>query len=100
LKVPRHGGPTASTTEFIAAVRPALAVISAGARSRNEAQREEVAERYQQSGAEVLRTAVDGAIIIETNGATLRYSGYKSGRKGEIDLTAISAEKELFSTAK
>jgi competence protein ComEC len=100
LKVPRHGSPTASTAEFVAAVRPALAVISAGARSRNEAQREEVGQRYQQSGAEVLRTAVDGAIIIETNGATLRYSGYKSGRTGEIDLTASTVENELFSTAK
>jgi competence protein ComEC len=100
LKVPRHGGPTASTSEFIAAVRPALAVISAGARSRNEAQREEVAERYQQAGAAVLRTAVDGAIIVETNGTTLRYAGYKSGTKGEIGLSASPAEKELISTAR
>ena len=93
LKVPRHGSPTASTAEFIAAVRPALAVVSAGARSRNETQREELAERYQRLGAEVLRTASDGAIIVETNGATLRYLGYKSGRKGEIDLLANNAGK-------
>ena len=95
LKVPRHGGPTASTREFIAAVRPAIAVISAGARSRNEAQREEVAERYEQAGAEILRTSHDGAIVVETDGNTLRYSGYKSGKKGEIDLTAKTAETRL-----
>ena len=77
-----------------------MAGVSLARTLKRKGPREEVAERYQQSGAEVLRTAVDGAIIIETNGATLRYSGYKSGRKGEIDLTAISAEKELFSTAK
>jgi competence protein ComEC len=100
LKVPRHGGPTASTAEFIAAVGPALAVISAGARGRNEAQRQEVAERYQQFGAQVLRTASDGAIVVESDGATLRYSAYKSGRKGEIDLTASSVAKELLTTAK
>jgi competence protein ComEC len=88
LKVPRHGAPTASTPEFVNAVRPALAVISAGARSRNEAQREEVMERYRQAGAEVLRTSTDGAIIVESDGKTLRYWGYKSGRKGEINLNA------------
>ncbi len=87
LKVPRHGSPTASTREFIAAVRPAVAVISAGARSRSEAQREEVAERSRQAGAEILRTSHDGAVIVETDGNTLRYAGYKSGKKGAIDLT-------------
>jgi len=87
LKVPRHGAPTASTPEFVKAVHSALAVISSGARNRNEAQREEVAERYKQAGAEVLRTSSDGAIIIESDGHMLRYSGYKSGRKGEIRLS-------------
>lgn len=84
LKVPRHGAPTASTAEFIAAVRPAVAVISAGARGRNEARREEVAERYRQAGAEVLRTAADGAIIIESDGLSLRYSAHKSKKAGVI----------------
>ncbi len=91
LKVPRHGGPTASTAEFLAAVRPSLAIVSAGARSRNEAQREEIVERYQHVGAEILQTSSDGAIIIESDGNTLRYSGYKSGKKGEIDLNAKNA---------
>ena len=95
LKVPRHGGPTASTAEFVAAVRPALAIISAGPRSRNEAQREEVAERYQQAGAAVLRTAGDGAIIVETDGQTLRYLGYKSGKRGQIDLNGKTADTRL-----
>ena len=95
LKVPRHGGPTASTPGFIAAVRPSVAIVSAGARSRNEAQREEVVERYQDIGAEILRTSSDGAIIIESDGNTLRYSGYKSGKKGEIDLNMKTAIAEI-----
>lgn len=84
LKVPRHGSATASTKEFLSAVRPRLAVISAGARSRSEAQREEVFERYQEIDAEVLRTYEDGAVILETDGNTLRYRGYKSGKTGEV----------------
>jgi len=95
LKVPRHGGATASTPEFVAAVRPSLAIVSAGARSRNEARREEVAERYQRVGAEILQTSSDGAIIVETDGNTLIYSGYKSGKKGKIDLNAQTAETRL-----
>ncbi len=100
LKVPRHGGPTASTPAFLAAVRPSLAIVSAGARSRNEAQREEIAERYQHVGAEILQTYRDGAIVIESDGNTLRYSGYKSGKKGEIDLNATNANIAITKVTK
>jgi competence protein ComEC len=92
VKVPRHGSQTASTTEFLTTVQPNLAIVSAGARSRSEAGREEVAERYRQAGADVLTTYQDGAIIVESDGNKLRYLGYKSGKKGEIDLTAENAK--------
>jgi competence protein ComEC len=91
IKVPRHGSATASTKEFIAAVRPRLALVSAGARGRAEAQRGEVAERYRVAGAEMLSTYEDGAIIVQSDGQTLRYAGYKSGKQGEINLAALSA---------
>jgi len=84
MTVPRHGSATASSTEFVAKVQPKLAIISAGARSRSEAHREEVVERYRQSGAEVLSTYEDGAIILEWDGKKLRYTGFKSGKKGEV----------------
>jgi beta-lactamase superfamily II metal-dependent hydrolase len=84
LKVPRHGSTAASSPEFIAAVRPGLAIISAGASGRFEPQRQEVIRRYSGSGAEVLRTDRDGAIIVESDGASIRYQGYKSERKGVI----------------
>jgi competence protein ComEC len=85
VKIPRHGSATASTKEFIAAVQPKLAILSAGARSRSEAQREDVTERYREAGAAVLRTYDDGAIIIETDGKTIRYTGYKSGKQGVVN---------------
>jgi len=86
MKIPRHGSATASSPEFIAAVKPKLAILSAGARSRAEAKRDEVVERYRATGAEVLRTYDDGAIILETNGATIRYRGFKSGKSGTLVL--------------
>jgi competence protein ComEC len=84
VKVPRHGSATGSTPEFVARVRPELAVISAGARGRLAGQREEVSERYRRAGAEVMRTDIDGAIIIESDGNGVRYRGYRSGKKGVI----------------
>ena len=89
LKIPRHGSATASTKEFIIAVQPKLAILSAGARSRSEIQREEAIERYREAGAEVLRTYEDGAIILETDGNSIHYTGYKSGKRGELRLSAI-----------
>ena len=86
LKVPRHGSGSASTADFITAVQPQLAIVSAGARNRSQAQRQEVIERYRQAGAEVLTTYEDGAIIVESDGETLRYSAYKSGRKGAMAI--------------
>ena len=86
MTLPRHGNGNASAPEFIAAVKPKLAIVSAGGRSRDEASRQEALERYRTAGAEVLRTYEDGAIIVETDGTTLRYSGFKSGKRGEIPL--------------
>ena len=86
VKIPRHGSAAASSAEFITAVKPKIAILSAGARSRAEAKRDEVVERYRAAGAEVLRTYEDGAIILETDGETIRYSGFKSGKAGELVL--------------
>ena len=86
VKIPRHGSATASSQEFIAAVKPKLAILSAGARSRAEAKRDEIVERYHAAGAEVLKTYEDGAIILETDGETIRYNGFKSGKAGKLVL--------------
>jgi competence protein ComEC len=85
VKLPRHGSTTANSPVFVAAARPKLAILSAGARSRAEAQRDEVTERYRETGAVVLRTYEDGAVIIESDGKTIRYEGYKSGKQGVLN---------------
>ncbi len=86
LKVPRHGSATASGEEFVAAVQPKFAVFSGGGRNPSAAARDEIANRYHAAGAEILRTQEDGAIIFESDGSTLRYTGYKSGRRGVISF--------------
>ncbi|MBI2358207.1 MAG: ComEC/Rec2 family competence protein [Deltaproteobacteria bacterium] len=84
LKVPRHGSMTASTEEFVAAVRPRLAIFSVGHRNRFGLPRKEVIARYLEAGSEILRTDQDGAIVIETDGKKIRYRTYGSGKKGEV----------------
>lgn len=84
LKVPRHGSAGSSTLEFVTAVRPSLAIFSVGARNPFGFPRAEVVARYREAGAEILRTDQDGAIILETDGTTIRYSGYKSGKRGVL----------------
>ena len=86
LKVPRHGSAGSSTQEFVAAVRPSLAIFSVGSRNPFGFPRHEVVARYRDVGAEILRTDEDGAVIIQTDGATIRYSGYKSGKKGMLSF--------------
>ncbi|HEX2931259.1 MAG TPA: ComEC/Rec2 family competence protein, partial [Candidatus Binatia bacterium] len=104
IKIPRHGSATASTAEFIAAVQPKLAVLSAGARSRSEVQREEIAERYGNIGAQVLRTYEDGAITVLSDGNSVRYSGHKSGKEGVIhliiDVTKATPPPSSFPTTR
>jgi beta-lactamase superfamily II metal-dependent hydrolase len=63
-----------------------LAILSGGARRRDEASRKLILERYRTAGVEVLRTDEDGAIVVETDGRTLRYRGFKSGKRGEMPL--------------
>jgi competence protein ComEC len=88
MTAPRHGSATANSAEFLGQVRPKLAILSAGARSRSEVQRDEVVDRYQTAGAVVLRTYETGAIVLQTDGHRMSYGEYKRGRRGELELLA------------
>ncbi|WP_345778440.1 hypothetical protein [Dyella sp. 2HG41-7] len=65
LQVPHHGSASSSSADFIAAVKPAFAVVSAGWRNRFGHPRPEVMARYAAAGVMVFNTAVDGAVQIE-----------------------------------
>jgi competence protein ComEC len=86
LKVPRHGSARSSTQEFVEAVRPSLAIFSVGRRNALGLPRDEVVGRYREAGAEILRTDEDGAIILETDGSTIHYQAYKSGKQGTLSF--------------
>lgn len=66
LVVPHHGSRTSSTSEFIRAVDPRFAIITAGYRNRFGHPRGEIVARYARTGARLARTDLEGAMTIET----------------------------------
>lgn len=72
LQVPHHGSQTSTTPELLEAVRPEVAVISAGASNPYGHPHAEVVNRLRAAGSAVYRTDVDGTVIIETDGVSYR----------------------------
>ncbi|HEX8161778.1 MAG TPA: ComEC/Rec2 family competence protein [Pyrinomonadaceae bacterium] len=76
LKVAHHGSRTSSTAPFVAATRPAFAVISVGRTSPFGHPDPAVVERWRASGAQVLQTGRRGAITFTTDGRDLRVETF------------------------
>jgi competence protein ComEC len=68
LFAPHHGSRTSSSASLVAAVRPDVVVISAGAGNRFGFPHAEVIERYRAAGRRILCTAVHGAIAMRSDG--------------------------------
>jgi competence protein ComEC len=88
LKVPHHGSGTSSSGAVLGAIRPALALISVGARNPYRHPHPAVLARLAWAGAEVYRTDQDGALLLETDGRTLTVTGWASGRTTRYCLDA------------
>jgi competence protein ComEC len=82
IKVPHHGSLTSSTEEFVRAVHPNVAVVSAGRANHFGHPVPQVLERYRAAGAEIFRTDQDGAVTVDTDGTSLRVRTF-SGRRFE-----------------
>jgi len=76
LKVPHHGSATSSSPALLAAVRPTVAILSAG---RGGWLGRGVLERYRAAGATMFRTDQDGAVTVETDGSRIEVTT-RSGR--------------------
>lgn len=80
LKVAHHGAAGSSTPPFLAAVRPAIAVVSVGARNAYGHPNAGALARLAAIGAGVYRTDRDGAVIVETDGRALSVTRWSDGR--------------------
>ena len=72
LKVPHHGSKTSSSESFLAALSPRIAVMQVGAKNRYGHPAEEVMERFAAFGIPVLRSDLNGDILITSDGTSLR----------------------------
>ncbi|HEY1496055.1 MAG TPA: ComEC/Rec2 family competence protein [Candidatus Solibacter sp.] len=76
LKVAHHGSRTSSTEEFLSAVHPAFALISAGFENSYGHPHPTVVQRLLDHHADILRTDFDGLITIRTNGRRVTVETY------------------------
>jgi competence protein ComEC len=72
LKVGHHGSAASTSPGWLAAVRPRLALISVGDGNTFGFPSPDVLARCRSAGAQVLRTDLDGAVEILTDGRVLR----------------------------
>ena len=71
LKVGHHGSRTSSSAAFLDAVRPTTAVISCGVRNRFGHPHAPTLAALSGRGIRVLRTDLDGGVVITTDGRDL-----------------------------
>jgi hypothetical protein len=74
LKVGHHGSKNSTIRDFLAAVRPRLAVISSGEENPYAHPSPQLIERLHQGGVPTLRTDINGAVHIPTDGNNLEVS--------------------------
>jgi competence protein ComEC len=72
MKIPHHGSKGSSSTAFLYAVRPDLAVLSVGPGIRGLPS-DEILERYKKLSVPILRTDLNGFIQISSDGEKVTY---------------------------
>lgn len=77
LVVPHHGSEGSSSADFVAAVLPDYAVFTSGYRNRFGHPREKILQRYQDSGALLLRSDRDGAILCRMTAQAFSVERYR-----------------------
>jgi len=86
LKVPHHGSATSSTAAFIAAVHPEAAIISDGYLNNFHFPADTVVERYIEAGTVVLRTDLDGAVMVDATQNQMMMRTFRATRTGSIRI--------------
>jgi competence protein ComEC len=76
LKAGHHGSATSSTPEFLAALRPAAVIFSAGRDNRFGHPHPAVVARFEAMGTAIFRTDRDGAVFVETDGEQVEIRGW------------------------
>ncbi len=78
LKLGHHGSKTSSSTPFVEAIDPRLGVVSVGAGNRYGHPSPETLDTFAERGVPVLRTDLEGTVVISTDG---RHLEARAGRE-------------------
>lgn len=73
IKVGHHGSTSSSSKNFVKKVKPEYAVISVGKDNTYGHPKDSIIKRWEDIGAEVLRTDKDGNIVISSDGENILY---------------------------
>jgi competence protein ComEC len=72
VKAPHHGSAGSSSLPFVDTLHPAAVIFSAGRRNPFGHPAPVIVDRYRRAGARIFSTADDGAVVIDTDGHTVR----------------------------
>lgn len=89
LKVAHHGSKYASSEEFLDAVHPAVAVLSAGADNKFGHPHQEVLNKLSKRNTPLYRTDLNGTVQFLTDGARL-WVQPERGEKQEVDINGTA----------
>ena len=92
LKVGHHGSKNSTIPEFLAAVQPRFAIISAGEFNPYGHPHAELLERLEKMGAVILRTDRDGAVHVLTDGERLEITCFMACPGAAKERTSMQAQ--------
>lgn len=79
LKAPHHGSRSSSSIDFLRAIGAEYVVVSAGYANYFGFPHTETVERYRQAETRILRTDLEGAVTVRTDGSNLKIKSYLTG---------------------
>ena len=81
IKAPHHGSNTSSTEAYIRLVQPEFCLISLGLRNKFKHPSPMTLIKYSRIGTAVLRTDVEGAIVLKSDGASWQKVEWQAQKK-------------------
>jgi len=92
LKAAHHGSATSSSEAFIEAIGPAAVIFSAGRGNPFGHPAPVVVDRFARRGIPMFTTAHDGAVFVETDGASVDLRAWRTGRRLVITKNTKATE--------